>query len=884
MKVKVLALMCLLGIATMLSAPAEENQQLYEAMKNGLGKIRELLLQRQLQQQQNGLTVCWLTLFNSFEDGEEFARNNMREMMPLLRGNGELSVLDGVRARYSSNIKANQFLTEDEAKTLFSKLSCDYILLAKIDETGKFIIIGIDGNGDAELISEVPFDRDDEYFKLVDGYIKPPLPDFSHTQLTGEVKAVEYTADGGAIVVGLKDGEVSRVDAVTKNIISVLREKGQSSVNDVSVGPKNQILAATDTGLILIKAANDEVVFDAKPGTAVAVTSATETVIGGFREGRISLYGSDGTKIMDMEGVRGAVKDVCLSQDERHVYAIDQTGVGLWSVLSGKKIASVSGAFTAITVCPRGTYVALASNKEITLFEMDLKKKKLAIIPNDIGDAAITTLATSNNGLILVAGLINGTMHSFLPTTGKQVHILTGAHTAAVNCIRFRPGAETFATGSDDARLGLWTAYKEPSARLDITNRIKTSASIVVNNGTTYEIDPTKTLSLTLPIGQNRIELLNPSTAVINNNAYSTTLRFDQNETKKFSITESSGSLDADNKSRIAPRLLAVLDDKIFTAYTIKIPELVGKLTARLAAWNMNGDYQEQGNDDEQHQLTITGIVASPDGYAYTVSDDFSLKVWRREGKLIKSIDNGEAIYSVDYFGNTLLTSSFTGIKLWDRTKLEPLNTIAIEGTGPAIFDGTGSIIAIKDGYILVRYGADGKQQPVVFPREVGATESITFPVEITGLKRGEEDTIMVLLSDKTIEVRNTLSRFQISGVCAIQTKDGITIAGQEDGSLYLHDSRTGKRLPSPLPRHEKRIYDLADIGGNCFASTGADGVLMVANYMTGRVVLRSYLYSDGDKVALNANGKYRGDSLHLVWRSGEKTTAIPNHILNNKF
>jgi len=874
MKKQFLLLLFMAGLSSLLMA--EDNQQLNEAMKNGLLKIRESLLERQSLQQQNGLTICWCTLFNPFENGEEFARKTIGEMMPLLRGNGELTVLDAARARASTNIQANQFLTETEAKTMFQKLNCDIILLGKIDKLGQFILTGIAGNGDAELVTDISFELDTEFYKLVDGYVKPFPAEATLAQLTAEINAIDYTPDGRTIIGGLQNGQVYSVDAVTKNVVSVLREEEHSCVNDLAVR-KDQIFVSTNTGLLLLKGPNDEIIFDTKPSTSVVVTSATETIIAGF-EGRISAFSTNGTKLMDFEGVRGPVKSLNLNPDERNVYAIDSNGAGLWSALTGKKIASVSGIYNALTVSPQGNYVALASDREITQYEMDLKKKKFTITPDDIGNAVITSLGTSNNGFLLLAGLNDGKTHSFLATTMKPIHILTG-HTATVNRIRFRPGADTFATGSDDGKLGIWNSYKEPSANLAVTNQLKTSASVMINNGKIYEIAPTQTLYLTVPIGPSRADLLNPSTAIINNDSYSTTLRFEQNETKRISITASSGTIDADNRSRVVPRRLAVLDDQIFVAYTPRFPELVGRLKANLASWE-NGNFV-QGKDDDQHQLNITGIVTTQDGYTYTVSEDCFLKVWK-DGKLIKSIEHGEPIQSVDCFGNTLITTCFSEIRVWDKTKFELLQAIAITNTGPAIFDSTGSIIAIKDGYTFVRFSSDGKQQPIVFPREIDATEStITFPIEITGLKRGEQDMIMVLLSNNTIAIRNSLFLFTIPGTCAIQT-EGVIIAGQADGTFQIFDSHTGKKLPSPgLPRHEKRVIDIVDIGQNRFASTGSDGALMVVDYTTGKIHLRTFFYSDGDKVAIK-DGRYRGDTMHLIYRIGDTTTEVPSYVITN--
>ncbi len=853
----------MLGAAVIL--PADENLLLDEAIKNGLEQIRLLLLQKP-----RGATVVWLTLSNPFLEAEEYARTKIAELTPLFRGDGAINVLDSARARANANVQAGTFLTEDEGKELFEKLpGCDFVLLAKIDEEGNFSIQ--EASGDASLVSEVQFELDEEFFRLIDGYRKPFMPESSLVQLTGEINAIAYSSDYKIVFAGLKNGMIVKANAASKTILSNLREAG-SKVNDLAI-IDDYIFAATDTGLMLV---NDqgETVFDAEASSNVVCTGATQLIIASFR-GRISVFNTSGIKLMDFSDVRGTVKDMELSVDERTIYAIDDSGLVQWSVFNGERVKTFSGRYNALSVSPRADYIAVASNKEICFTDVNLQKK-FSFLPAELGEADIRSLETSSNGLMLLCGASDGKIYSFLASSGKFVHTLN-AHTASVNCLAY-DNNDNFVSGSDDSRFGVWAGYREPSARMTLVNQLDTDAAVQINSGgVIYSVPSRQSVSIVVPIGTTAIEVIRPNTAVIDSRSFTSTLSFQQNENKRVLITNSPGFLDADDKNRLVPRLISFNNNQIYTAYYAQVPGLVGPLQARVSAWNLNGQYIQQGGNNEQHQRDITGIISTQDGNTYSVSNDHFIKVWKG-GELVTTLDHGEAIEAVDVYGDFLLTSSFHDLKLWRRQNFELL--LSIEEAGLAGFDHTGSIIAVRDDdNTLVRYALDGQQLPVVFPDE--ASPMINFSEPIIGLKRGHDKTIWVILANDTIQIRNTLAPFEIPGTCALFIR-GMILTGNNDGSFGLFDAHNGRRLPGlGLPRHDRRVNDLAALSDNLFASAGEDGLIMTTDIINGRVLQKAYLYQDGTQMSIKRNNMFRGDDVHLVWRSGNTITTVPSYILS---
>jgi len=371
---------------------------------------------------------------------------------------------------------------------------------------------------------------------------------------------------------------------------------------------------------------------------------------------------------------------------------------------------------------------------------------------------------------------------------------------------------------------------------------------------------------MTVPMGNHIAQILTPSGNVLD---YSSSLTFsiEQHATRTITINPSYGGiLDAQERGRLEPLALSVLNGAAYVAYAGGIPIHTGGRKAPYLEWNQNGNLTEIGSREQSHRSNVNAAAMSSDGVSVTGSDDFTMKVWKNN-TLMGTVRHGSKVLSVDINQTKLLSSGIDETKLWDRSTLSLIRTV--EG-GKSIFHNDGSIFIVK-GDALYRISDQGINLPV-FPMETASNEMI-FAEGIKSLQRGENGAIFVILKNGQIQVRNRPILLNLTGTCVAQNKNVIAV-GKDNGMIELRDARTGLLIRTLTGHDEKAVTGIAFLNENKLASIGRDYSLRITD-ITGNNVVRCFRYNDDQNLAIINDSRFSGDTYPLLLRRGNQFQTI---------
>lgn len=223
-------------------------------------------------------------------------------------------------------------------------------------------------------------------------------------------------------------------------ILATSRELAAASLNNLNVDPERSILLAFQS-ISTTRNADGTVLPESLESLHRSIISSPI---------RMTLKGSD-------EGVLS----VAYNPDGKQLAAIGADGtVMLWETSTGKELRRIQGTTQAnnfvstkrIAYSPDGKYIFASDENRIKIYDPDS-----GTLVRDLGghDAAVTSLATSNDGKYLASGALDGSVFLWDLVSQDTARQLEG-HTQAIENLTFSPDRKWLVTAGDDATLKIW--------------------------------------------------------------------------------------------------------------------------------------------------------------------------------------------------------------------------------------------------------------------------------------------------------------------------------------------------------------------------------------------------------------------------------------------
>ena len=151
-----------------------------------------------------------------------------------------------------------------------------------------------------------------------------------------------------------------------------------------------------------------------------------------------------------------AVSEIAFSAGGETIVASGGTTVEFWNLKTKQRTKAFDGT-GRIALSPNKKIIAIASNKFITLWDIETSQEVLNFFS---GDSSIGPISFSNDGGTLVTGGSNHTITLWDVKTGQKIKSLK-AHAKGVASLAFLPMKGLFFSGSYDGTVKLWSLNRK---------------------------------------------------------------------------------------------------------------------------------------------------------------------------------------------------------------------------------------------------------------------------------------------------------------------------------------------------------------------------------------------------------------------------------------
>ncbi|NEO80635.1 sugar-binding protein [Moorena sp. SIO4G3] len=398
---------------------------------------------------------------------------------------------------------------------------------------------------------------------------------------------------------------------------------------------------------------------------SVSVSPDNQLIASASSDQTIKLWSRDGQLLNSLEGHDDTVWCVSFSPDNQIIASAskDKT-VKLWS-RDGTLINTLTGhdkGVKWVSFSPDGQTIASASgDKTVKLWKLDGTLLKTLTEHQD----AVLSVSFSNDGELIASASKDKTVKLW-SRDGRLINTLRG-HDEGVNWVSFSPDGQTIASASDDQTVNLWnrdgTLRKPLAGHDDAINSVSFSpdGELIASGSSDGKIklwSGKGTAISTLPGHKDIV------------NQVSFTPDGKMLASASFDLTVKLWSLDQTLPKVFQPTTYTVYG---YGASFSPDGEIIASgsrddYTVRL--WNPEKQIRELTL--EGHQDFVNGVDFSPDGQLIaTASDDKTVKLWNRQGKLLHTLEGHSApVYSVSFSPDSQIIASASEdstVKLWTR-------------------------------------------------------------------------------------------------------------------------------------------------------------------------------------------------------------------------
>ena len=508
----------------------------------------------------------------------------------------------------------------------------------------------------------------------------------------GAVTSVSFSPDGQTIASGSDD---QTIKLWSRDGIELKTLRGhQGTVANVSFSPDGQTIASSSDDQTIKLWNRDGTQLKTLTGHTSAVTSVSfspdgQTIASSSEDSTVKLWSHDGQALKTLNGHLDKVYSVTFSPDSQLLATASwDFTVKLWQ-RDGTLLKTLPGhndRVMSVSFSPDGQTIATASSdKTIKLWRRDGTLLKTLEGHTD----RVTSLSFSPDGQTIASASFDQTIR-FWKLDGSLPLILQG-HTGDVYKVSFSPDGQTIATASYDHTVRLW--QRDGKALITLKgHRDRVWAVSFSPDGQTIA---TASWDKTIKLWRRDGTLLGTLTG---HSGWIMSVSFSP-DGRTIASTGSDRSVILWNvssktlKQRWNTHHQGNVVDIRFSPVSV-MPAGVGQpvsgaMPAGLIAtasddktvklWSRNGSLLKElkGHRDE-----VNGISFSPDGKTIaTASDDKTVKLWKLDGTLLRTLTgHTERVMSVSFSpdGSVMATAGFDKtVKLWRTSDGSPLQTFS---------------------------------------------------------------------------------------------------------------------------------------------------------------------------------------------------------------
>lgn len=291
---------------------------------------------------------------------------------------------------------------------------------------------------------------------------------------SGEIWHLEYAHDGTRLASCGSDGRVIVWDMVSlEPVFTLLNDEGSFPSTKCgitrcawSLDDKYIVTCSYDGRASLWNAQEGDFVRNIlkvdEPITSVAWhPNGKHIVIGSLAKDGLTKWTLEGDKVTDF-GKTDRVKDVAITPDGLHIIvATDHSHLIVLSFELHDELFRVpvgkGDAITTISVSKDSKYVLIGGNKEVGVFDMELRGVYKRFSGTTAEEFAIRCSFGGPLDNLIMCGSEDGTFRIWHRESGNEIAHIDAHAPDSCNAIAWNPNNNEFASGGDDCLVKLWT-------------------------------------------------------------------------------------------------------------------------------------------------------------------------------------------------------------------------------------------------------------------------------------------------------------------------------------------------------------------------------------------------------------------------------------------